>query len=394
MHLWYSLFCMILIASCSMVINGADPIRAIFSMRLLYRFYLFYLAIIILDLTDEDLKIINTFVVLLFLFQLPVVAVKFFIYGINERTMGAYATSDGSLNTTIPITIIFYAASYYLLYRPKFRYISTVIAFITVSVVGAKRAIFYFFPLQFFSIYYYVYLKGKQVRLSKKIATFFCLLFLISFASGVILFLNKSMNPQGEVGGDIDVGYALSYSQQYLTGVDGYGYTFGRTATTLRVFEVLSDAGLSRLFFGLGPGFITKSIFDSDKDKKQFQEHRKQLKILYGWTSMSKIAIEYGILGVFAYLLIIFQFAGMCWKYYRTEVDPYWRSFAAGSVGFAFAMIFFFFTYHDTAVWGDTLPALYFYAMGVVYTRSNRLNASMAESQYQPYNYPYVPEKA
>jgi hypothetical protein len=373
-HLWFCFIGMLMMTVCSIILSEIDPTRAIFSLRLLFRFYFFYVALTFLELSDETLKKINLFLAFLLLFQLPVVAIKFHYYGISETTMGAYATSDGSLNATISITVLFYAAAYYLLYRPNLRYILVGIGFIVFAIVGSKRIVFFLYPIQFMAIYYYIYLKGKGATLTKKAGGLIVVLFLGVVLSSSILYFNKSLNPEGKVGGKIDYEYAFDYAHDYNTGEDGYGYTYGRIATTERVFEWLTNSGVEKFFFGFGPGIYTPSLFDSKREKKRFLERKNEFMIGYGMTPVSQIALEYGIVGVLFYTLIVFNLAGMCWKYYKLETDPYWKAFAAGSVGFSFSMLFFYFCYHATAIWGDTLPALYFYAMAVVYTRLKRID--------------------
>ena len=138
---------------------------------------------------------------------------------------------------------------------------------------------------------------------------------------------------------------------------------------------------------------MTKSTSDSDKDKKQFQEHRKQLKILYADVNEQDChrVWHIGRLRLFAYHFSVCRYL---LEILQAELIHTGGHLQRDLVGFAVAMTFFFFDVSRHRCLGNTFPALHFYAMGVVYTRSNRLNASMAESQYQPYNYPYVPEKA
>lgn len=371
--MWGGLFSMLMVAACSIALNEIEIHRSIFSLRLLYRFYIFYLAITFLELSDEDFKIINLFIAFLFLIQIPVVAIKFLLRGIRETTTGLYSTGDGSLTTYIPIVVIFYAASYYLLYRKKVSYVITIFGFVFVAIAGAKRAVFYLFPIQFMAIYYFIYFKNKSIPFTKKIGGFVAIFAIILVMSSLILSLNRSFNPEGEVGGSIDPGYALRYTERYNMGVDGYGNTYGRLSTTIRTIELLWDSGPLQLLFGSGPGLKTRTFLDDKADKKRFKELKEEEMISYGQTAMTKIAAEYGILGVFSYLLILIPAAVMCLKYVRYENDPYWKAFAAGSVGFSFSMLIFFFIYNASSIWGDTLPALYFYAMAVVYTRLYRI---------------------
>lgn len=374
LHLWYSFFFMVLVSVCSVVLNGSGAVQSILSLRLLYRFYFFYLGIVNLNLNDRKTRAINTFLAMLLLFQLPVVAYRFHLYGIDERTHGAYAAVHcGSLTTILPIVVIFYAAAYYLLYRAKLRYLMAGIGFVLFSIVGGKRAVAFLYPLQFLAIYYYIYIKGRGARLSNKAGASIIVLTLIVVISGSIFHFNKTLNPEHCVGGSVDVEYAFDYAKKYTARESAYGYTTGRYSTTVRIFESLLDLGFAQVFFGVGPGSITPSLFDSAGEAGRTQQTLDRFRITYGLTSMNKIAIEYGVLGVIAYGLIIVLCARMCWKYFKYEVDPYWKAFAAGSVGFAFSMFFFFVAYSYSAFWGDTAPAIYFYAMGVIYTRWRRI---------------------
>jgi len=378
-HLWYSFFFMLIITVISIAINGSAAFRAIFSLRLLYRYYFFYVALITLRLDDDDLKKLNTFVLYLLLMQLPVVAIKFLKYGISEKTFGAYG-GGGSLTTMIPISVIFYLAAYYFLYQPKRWYLFAGIGFILWSLVGKKRAVFFLYPVQFMAIYYYIYLKGTAVQFSKKVGMLFLTFIIIVAISIPFLYFNETLNRERKIGGSVDFKYALNYLKKYTLFEDGYGNTTGRVSTTIRVFGGLWSSGLDKLLIGFGPGSITPSLLDSSADIRRINMNLfDRFKIIYGWTSMTRIAFEYGILGVLAYSLIVILLARMCWRYYKYETDPYWRAFAAGSVGFAYSMLFFFFAYHWPAFWGDTLPCIYFYAMAVVYTRFNRIENHVPE---------------
>ena len=209
---------------------------------------------------------------------------------------------------------------------------------------------------------------------SKKI---FGLLIVIPFVillSGAIIYANKTLNPDRELGGRIDLGYALEYAKQYSYGVDGYGYSYGRIATTLRVIEILRESGVSQILLGVGPGATTPSFLGSKKEREIFERQYDSFKIAYGLTTMNRIALEYGLAGVVIFIAMLIGLTRMCLKLYRVEREPYWKAFAAGSVWFSFSMVFFAFTYHWTAFWGDTMPPLYFYAMAVVYTRYNHRN--------------------
>jgi hypothetical protein len=377
-HLWYLFFYMLLIAIFSIIVNDSGTVRAIYSLRLLFRFYFFYLAIITLDFNEETIKRANKVIFILLVLQFPVIAYKFSIYGVSEQTIGAYTTTGGAITTILPVITLFYFAGYYFLYQADKKYIILSIAFLLFSVIGKKRAVLFLYPAQFLAIYYYIYLKGKGVHLSRKMAAMIPLLTTVVLISSTILYLNPTLNPEREVGGSVNPGYAIEYTKDYTTKVNPFGYSTGRYATTVRIFKTLWDDGFVATFFGIGPGVLTPSILDPEGQKKNIKNLKNRFKFQYGLTAMTRMAIEYGILGIISFVLIMIFYARMTWKYYNSEKDPYWKAFAAGSVGFAYSTIFFFFAYGETAVWGDTIPALYFWAMAVVYTRSNSVSSEVA----------------
>ena len=369
-HLWHIFFLFLVSSLFSIYLNDYPPTRSIFSLRLIFRFYFFYLAIIMMEPDDDLIKKINVFVLFLLVMEFPIVAVKLPQYGISERTAGAYAVHDGSIATMLPITLIFYLASFYFLHKPRISFVLIGIGYIICSIVGGKRAIFFLYPFQFVFIYYYIYVKGTAAHVSKKIIAFIMIAPFLIVLSGSILFFNKTLNPDQMVGGRVDLGYALEYAKRYNSGVDTEGYSFGRISTAKRTIEILAESGIPQLIFGLGPGIATKSLLDSKKEREEFDQHYDSFKIGYGRTTISSIALEYGIAGVLIFSAMLFSLTLMCFKLYQKETEAYWRAFASGSLWFSLSMVFFAFSYHHTAFLGDTMPVLYFYAMAVVYTRN------------------------
>ena len=117
---------------------------------------------------------------------------------------------------------------------------------------------------------------------------------------------NKSLNPDNEVGGEIDLKFALNYADRYNAGIDGYGYSFGRIATTKRVIQILFESGIKQVLFGVGPGSTIPSFLDSKKERKLFDKRYDEFMIQYGFTTINRIALEYGVAGVSVYLFLIY----------------------------------------------------------------------------------------
>ena len=353
----------------SIMLNGTPIINAILSLKALFTSLFFFVAIVLLEPDFKTLKKMNNFVFYLLISQLPVVALKFLKYGISERTMGAYAVHDGSIATTLPISFIFYLAAFYYLYQAKIRYIVLVIAFIFFSIVANKRAVLFLYPIQFLAIYYFIIIKKSGINLSKKFFYLVFMVLIVLVVSGSVLYFNTTLKSEDNVDSSIDLEYAIEYANRYNRGIDGYGNTFGRIATTERAIEILTTSGMANLLLGVGPGTTTLFSIGSKKDRDWLENKFLDFKIGYGMTSMVKVALEYGLSGVLFFSYMLYSLLRICWELFKHENDPYWKAFAAGSFGFSSSMIFFAFCYHASAFWGSTMPILYFYAMAVVYIR-------------------------
>jgi hypothetical protein len=260
------------------------------------------------------------------------------------------------------------------------RYVLVGILFISSSIVGAKRAIFFLYPLQFLAIYYFIYVKGTAARLPQKVGMLYLLLGLTMVISSSILYFNISLNPEGKIGGNLDVQYAFKYARKYTDNVTYAGFTTGRYSTTKRIFRSLWNSGPLNFLVGFGPGSTTASYFDARGGRQKARSLTERLRIFYGLTSMNRIALEYGVSGALSYFVMLFLFTRMCWRYYVYEADRYWKAFAAGSVGFSFSMLVFYFAYSHGAFLGDTMPCLYFYAMAVVYTRLQKISGQVVRA--------------
>ena len=140
LHLWYMYLYMFLLATFSIVVNDSGIVRAAYSLRLLFRFYIFYLAITTLNLDDVTLKRINKVILIFLILQFPVIAYKFQIYGVSEQTIGAYAKAGGAVTAILPVIVLFYCSGYYFLYSADIKYSILSIAFLAFSIIGKKTS--------------------------------------------------------------------------------------------------------------------------------------------------------------------------------------------------------------------------------------------------------------
>lgn len=351
----------------SIVVNHQIGLGPILSNRLLFRYYIFFLALSNLDLTELQMKKLNSLFVFWFLIQIPVATIKFFIYGQGERAIGTYSVTSGSISTMIPLIAIGYLFAAYLYYKRSWVYFFLAIGFVYFAVIGGKRAFCFMLPvlLLFLLVLCFQYSRDLIAHMRKPIILFSLMLVVITgFVS--LKFLD-SLNPERSIGGSIDISYAINYVFRYTTSknIENPDYSAGRFATTKHVFTKLFDKGLVRFFFGYGPGSYTKSRFSSENMSTVSTE----IPIQYGLTPMTYIAIEYGLIGVLAYIAFLLQALSASIRRWKLEIVPYWKAFSFGSVAFCFSMLILFSYYNLGSVLGDTIPCVYFYSIAFIAIR-------------------------
>jgi hypothetical protein len=121
-HLLNFYFAFLLIAISSAFLNGYMNQRLIIGLRPILRFYFFYLALLNLNISENQYKKINKMIFVLFILQLPASAIRFQQYGISELTIGTYASHGGGLTPVIPIVALGFLSGFYIFWKPKIIY--------------------------------------------------------------------------------------------------------------------------------------------------------------------------------------------------------------------------------------------------------------------------------
>jgi hypothetical protein len=368
----------------SVAFNGKFNLEPLFSLRLVARFFLFFIALVAYNPSEKQIRRLNYFVLGLILLQLPVATGKFFVMGITENTTGTYSVSGGAASTMFPLIVIGYLIAFFLYYKQDYKFILLVFAFIYLSLIGAKRAVPFMTPVVlFFSMF--IFVKDKKVNpdlkrcLVPKIAV---IVLVITFLTGTVaLSMLGSLNPEGKRWGSIDPVYAIKYLFEYETTTHvEWGTTGGRWGTTMHVFRVLIDKGMARFMFGYGPGAIVESRFSSGRsDYTLF----KDIRFHYGVTGLNMLAMEYGIAGMLIYLAFLLMLLVKCIRLWRIEKDPFWKAYAQGSIVMMFCMLMFWSYYNRATVIGDFLPAFFYYLIALVFIRYRRIMTSPVSTPVQ-----------
>lgn len=358
----------LIVTFCSIIINNYLNFQPVISLRLVLRFYIFYLALINLGIDESTLKSINKLLFILFIIQLPVVAYRFSYLGISENTIGTYATHGGGLTPIIPVVALGYLAGYYFFYRRRFFYLLLGIGFVLLGIVGEKRSLLFIYPVLFIGIYFLVFIIGKKENLLKHLGAIACISVLSITISIVIVKHHRGYN----YAENPDYLQALEYAKEYTT-------KKGRVAATKLAFETAVKSG--NLLFGFGPGSLTGSVIR----RNGFDSRILSIREKYGHTGLVLILVEYGMLGVIAISSVFIILAFRCWKWFKFEKEPYWKAFSMGSLIFAAYTIFAFFCLGRTLITGDVLVPVYYYVMAAMYLRMKKItqvNETQAQHSY------------
>jgi hypothetical protein len=307
---------------------------------------------------------------ILFLIQLPVVAYKFTIFGVSERTIGSYAARGGGLTTMIPIVMVSYFMSFYFYYKRSVMLIIFSSCFILWGIVGAKAALFFLFPLNFVGLYYLLLIKSKGFNLIRDLKTFVIVAALTVCVMAVFLYSQPRLNPDREVGGRIDFRYALEFAERYETGTrpEDENVGTGRVSTTKVAFKQIIADGFITSLFGYGPGTMTPMPFGSTK---VYDIRVINIASGYGISGMVHILVEYGIIGACLFVFIFASFLRRSWTWFNKEKSLYWKALSAGTVVFCSLNLFIFLTYNILPITDDTLLPVFYYAMAIMHSRSS-----------------------
>ncbi len=318
----------LLLALFSLLVNSSGVIPALLLLRLLFRYYLLFLAIVNLEFNEKSQKLVINVLILIFLVQIPLAVVKLLVFGQGESSL---SLSSHAVSTIFPLIAIGFFYSFYFLYQKKPAYIWGILAFVGFSIVGEKRAFIFYLPVL---LVFLTWTLRKKIRLRPGILLFGAALAAVSFY--FVGRLIPTLNPQKRVWGAFSLRHIVDYARDYETAVSAGGYPVGRVSATVEVYKTLEQRGLVGLAFGYGPGSIIKSLF-SEYNRKDAIKAR--FGVEYGWNGLSWLGIQVGYLGALVYFSLFYGLLRKSYSLFRTEQDPYWRSFGLGMVAFSFTLL-------------------------------------------------------
>ena len=374
----------------SVILNEQSYDSFLNFLRSAFLFYLFFLALLNLNLSEKTVRAVNGYLMLVFAFQIVTALIKFSQVGLQEGGgIGTVSVHAGEFSTTLPLFAIAFLLAFYCLWRDR-KYLLWIPVFITFGILGAKRALVFYVPIVLMFVYLIVPY-GRQergfsspVRAGLRARKGLMALILISAVTLYTGFrLMEALNPDQTMWGSFDVGFALMTVYETETNVMEEGGYFekeqpaphsgaplatGRISSTLFSFRRLANEGILALLLGSGPGFLTGSIF---ADVNVFETLRS-VGIRYGLTGLVWFLNQVGILGALLFLLFYFQMFRKGLRVYRTIPSRYWKGVALGFLGASFVFVLDFVTYSVSTLTMGSLTAVYYYVAAACFSRLYR----------------------
>lgn len=355
------LLALFIVSLFSLYVNKKPFFPYLFFLRDIFIYYLFFVALLNLDLAERTLKFINKYIVFLFLLQIPAAITKFIIIGMEEgRGIGTVSVYAGPLSVTLPLFAIAFLLSLYF-FRKRNIYLLAILAFIAFSLMGQKRALAFYLPLLSLFLYHayrkMVYHKSVLILNLRqiKIVVLIGLIFLLALYSTAKT--QNFLNPEERIGGSFNIRFMSKKVSQYMTEKTNEGRTLGRLATTVHSYNILRKEGPVTSMLGLGAGILTaSSLMDTDLSATYLR-----LGIMGGKTGLVWLLLQVGILGVFFLLLFYFQLYRRAYIVYKHVSDPYWKPIILGFLGVTFVFVLDFLTYSVSSMFLGILTPVYFY---------------------------------
>lgn len=362
-------FILLAIILISFLLTGSNEVLMILFIRKFGIYILFFYALFNIGLNDIEKEKLLKLLVILFLIQIPAALFKLVVIGAQEDFIGTMSIQSGSLATIMPMMAISYLIARYLEFK-KTKDLVFILLFIGIGLISLKMGILFYVMFLFIVLSYFYSLKHTKgfnllnVIFVKKMIAVSVILSLI-FAAFVSL--NPRANPEGVVGGSIDIDYLKNYIDQYQhlkyehISLEGEG-RFDAPGVAL---DRLNNKGLIHVLFGFGPGDILKSSFNPYEFPL-----REKYNIGYGGRlGLVWVMMQLGLVGVIVFVLFHLVLFERLWRVYiRKSTGIKERALALGILGFPIIYMLDFFTYSSLLIIESGVTCAYYFAIFYILT--------------------------
>jgi hypothetical protein len=374
---------LLIIGIISGIVNNTYHMAILLFVRGILVYYLFFLGVLNLKISEDSVKRIISLMVILFVIQIPASWIKYAIVGIDESWIGTVSKSGGVLGLIIAVFAGAFLISAFF-YRKKISYLIWILLFFLFGIINEKRATVFVFPvlLLFMSIHYNALSKknGLPSRLHAVFRLFYVRnVILLTLAFLIILYMGGRLlpdfNPEKKVWGTFSIQHIYDYTIGYnLRNYTSYGYGFreesietdfynntnaqkGRLRLIYESVIWIANQKWPVLLFGLGGGSLSNSYLSGNEDDVMFEKSE-----LRGATPfMLYILLQTGILGFLFMTRYFYRFYKAIWRQYCLSSDTDNNIFILGILGGWFIFVFDSYIYSIGTMSLDVLtPTFYF----------------------------------
>ncbi len=245
----------------SMILNSSDLMSYILYNRTVIVFPFIFLFLMINEKYLKNTKLIRDIFLIFLILQIPAYFIKFFILGFSEDPAGTISAREGSATTLLSLIGVAYFFTRYISSKTKMLSLLMIFLFIVISQINEKRAVLILIPLIMFYIYYQTIKDRKRINLII-FNSFLIILFLLPFWIYLIARINPFLNPSGELFGEFDLNFLITFISSYVYRPDVEVYDYSRIQSILYVFNFMLSSDPIQLIFGQGVGTLSPGKFD------------------------------------------------------------------------------------------------------------------------------------
>ncbi len=362
--LWVLLF--LFVSLCSMVLNQIDVFSLVYFLSYTMLSY-FYFLVILNEKSEKKITRVFKFIRILVLIQIPAVLIKFIVLGQGEKGgIGTLSTGAGSLSTVFPLLIIAFLISYYF-YTNKKIYLFLIFCYLLFGLIGGKRAIVFYIPLEMI-LGYLLYLKIEKKKFTPSIIKNFILIPVMAFfAFYFVVKTNPTLNPENSNWGSFDPEFVIDYSMHYNETSNIHQAEVSRQDAFVLYTQYIITSELSNMLLGDGAGKLVESKFKEEKGTML-----DQYGVRYGGRmGFIWLILQTGLLGVFFFFGLIYKI--------NTHINTTFKKQTFNKqnplvLGFFLAGIFMLIdtiTYSNSFVRYEVIKGIYFFVAALIIRQQN-----------------------
>lgn len=239
------------------MLSGDGPYLSLLYFRMTAYAYLVFWAVWNADLSGREVWRINRLILMLWLLQIAASAFELFVLGERvEAHVGTITSGGGGPATAFPLFALAYFMAFYFYYKRSWKVVLLGLAFGIVAYASGKRAIFFYMPAIYALAIVWYCVREKSFsgfgRMIVPAVVFILILPLFIFG----LTTSKRFTYLQGAGIVETVVVAFEVAKEYETRVGQGWVTFGRSATSMMVFQNITSGPFDKYFTGHGPASL------------------------------------------------------------------------------------------------------------------------------------------